>query len=165
VEDRTAAAPVLGLDAPAMGAADLAADGQAQAGAARAVLGLAGLHEGFEDSRHTQTLVKLLVQQHFPQADSQLADDGIAGLAVAGHLQPDELLVDILLPGIDGATMISGLRSHPAFGRMRLIVVTGLDADQRQPYAFALQGVPVAHKPRLAIELPALLAQALAAAS
>jgi len=117
-----------------------------------------------EDSRHTQTLVKLLVQQHFPQVDLQLADDGIAGLAMAGQLQPDVLLVDILLPGIDGATLISGLRSHPAFGRMRLIVVTGLDADQRQPYAFALQGVPVAHKPRLAIELPALLAQALAAA-
>ena len=117
-----------------------------------------------EDSRHTQTLIKLLVQQHFPQIDLQLADDGITGLAMAGQLQPDVLLVDILLPGIDGATLIAGVRSNKAFGRTRLIVVTGLDAEQRQPYAFALQGVPVAYKPRLAIELPVLLAQALALA-
>jgi len=117
-----------------------------------------------EDSRHTQTLIKLLVQQHFPQVDLQLADDGITGLAMAGQLQPDVLLVDILLPGIDGATLIAGVRSNKAFGRTRLIVVTGLDAEQRQPYAFALQGVPVAYKPRLAIELPVLLAQALALA-
>ncbi len=115
-----------------------------------------------EDSRHFQTLVRLLLQQHFPQVDLRLADDGIAGLALAGQLQPDVLLVDILLPGIDGATLITGLRSHAAFGRSRLIVVTGLDENQRQPYALALQGVPVAHKPRLAVELPPLLTQALA---
>jgi CheY-like chemotaxis protein len=33
-----------------------------------------------------------------------VADDGIAGLAMAGQLQPEVLIVDILLPGIDGGT-------------------------------------------------------------
>lgn len=114
-----------------------------------------------EDSRHYQNLVSLLVKQHFPQVDLQVADDGIAGLALAGQLQPDVLLVDILLPGIDGATLITSLRSHPAFGRSRLIVVTSLDEAQRAPYAFALEGVPLVHKPRLVAELPARLAAAL----
>lgn len=116
-----------------------------------------------EDSRHFQNLVALLVKQHFPDVDLQVADDGIAGLALAGRLQPDVLLVDILLPGIDGATLITSLRSHPTFERSRLIVVTSLDADQRGPYAFALEGVPVVHKPRLVAELPGLLADALPA--
>jgi excisionase family DNA binding protein len=114
-----------------------------------------------EDSRHFQNLVSLLVKQHHPEVELQVADDGIAGLALAGRLQPDVLLVDILLPGIDGATLITSLRSHPAFGRSRLIVVTSLDEHERAPYAFALEGVPVVHKPRLVAELPGLLAQAL----
>jgi excisionase family DNA binding protein len=115
-----------------------------------------------EDSRHFQNLVSLLVRQHFPAVELHLADDGIAGLALAGRLQPQVLLVDILLPGIDGATLITGLRSSPAFAGSRLIVVTSLQGEELQPYAFALQGVPIIHKPRLALELPVLLGEALA---
>jgi excisionase family DNA binding protein len=115
-----------------------------------------------EDSRHFQNLVTLLVKARFPQVELHLADDGIAGIAMAGKLEPEVLLVDILLPGIDGATLITGLRSHPAFARSRLIVVTSLEGAALEPYAFALEGLPVVPKPRLAVELPALLAQALA---
>ena len=118
-----------------------------------------------EDSRHFQTLVSLLLKSRFPQVELHLADDGIAGLAMAGKLEPEVLLVDILLPGIDGATLITGLRSHPAFARSRLIVVTSLEGAALEPYAFALEGLPVVHKPRLAVELPDLLARALAPAT
>jgi len=115
-----------------------------------------------EDSRHVQKLIKLLLQQQFPQIELHVADDGIGGLALAGQLQPDVLLLDILLPGIDGATLIAGLRSHPAFARSQLIVVTSLEGDDLQPYAYALSGVPVVHKPRLVLDLPAQLTAALA---
>ncbi len=116
-----------------------------------------------EDSRHCQNLVSLLLRQHFPQLRLTLADDGIAGLALAGRLQPAVLLVDILLPGIDGATLITGLRSHAAFAASRLIVITALQGSELEPYRFALEGVPVVHKPRLVVELPPLLRAALAA--
>jgi excisionase family DNA binding protein len=116
-----------------------------------------------EDSRHYQNLVKLIIEQRFPEVELHIADDGIAGLAMAGRLQPQVLLVDILLPGIDGAALISSLRSHPTFTGSQLVVVTSLDEDQLQPYAYALQGVPLATKDKLAVDLPVLLAQALAA--
>lgn len=111
-----------------------------------------------EDSIHFQNLVGLIVQQHFPGVVLHVANDGITGLALYGQTQPDVLIVDILLPGIDGATLITTLRSHPQFSRSHLIVVTSLDEQQREPYAFALQGVKVIHKPRLVAELPAALA-------
>lgn len=117
-----------------------------------------------EDSRHFQNLVSLLMRTQFPEAELHLADDGIAGLAMAGKLEPEVLLVDILLPGIDGATLITGLRSHPGFARSRLIVITALEGSDLEPYAFALHGLPVVHKPRVAVELLALLRDALAAA-
>jgi excisionase family DNA binding protein len=115
-----------------------------------------------EDSIHYQNLVGLLLRQQFPDVELHTASDGIAGLAMAGQLQPQVLVVDILLPGIDGGTLITSLRSHPQFASTRLIVVTSLDEAQREPYAFALAGVPVVHKPRLVAELPPLLRASLA---
>ncbi|UCU98164.1 response regulator [Acidovorax radicis] len=117
-----------------------------------------------EDSVHFQNLVGLIVQQHFPDVVLHVANDGIAGLAMYGQTQPDVLIVDILLPGIDGATLITALRSQPQFTRSHLIVVTSLDTAQREPYAFALQGVKVIHKPRLVADLPAALAACLPSA-
>jgi len=116
-----------------------------------------------EDSSHFQNLVTMLVKQKFPAVDLHVANDGITGLVSFGHLQPDLLMVDILLPGIDGAALITSLRSHPQFARSRLIVITALDEAQRAPYAFALAGVPLVHKTALVAELPPLLAQATAA--
>lgn len=115
-----------------------------------------------EDSVHFQNLVGLLIRQQFPQIDFHVADDGLAGLALYGRLQPDVLIVDILLPGVDGPTLITTLRSHPQFASSHLIVVTSLDEAQRAPFAFALQGVTLIHKPRLVTELPVQLARCLA---
>lgn len=118
-----------------------------------------------EDSVHFQNLISMIVKRELPQAELHVASDGIAGLAMAGRLEPDLLLIDILLPGIDGAALITSLRSHPQFARSRLIVVTALDEAQRAPYAFALQGVPVVHKTDLVTQLPGLLVDANAGAA
>ena len=115
-----------------------------------------------EDSAHYQTLLSMLIRQHLPGAEVRVADDGIVGLAMAGQMQPDLLVVDILLPGIDGGALITSLRSHPQFGGLRLVVVTSLEAAERQAYAYALAGVPVVHKTRLVLDLPAILTAAMA---
>jgi DNA-binding response OmpR family regulator len=118
-----------------------------------------------EDSVHYQNLITLLVRQQFPELALQVADDGIAGLAMAGRLQPRVMIVDILLPGIDGAALITSLRSHPQFAGIQLVVVTSLDEAGRAPYAFALAGLPVVHKTRLVAELPGHLRAALRAST
>jgi excisionase family DNA binding protein len=114
-----------------------------------------------EDSMHFQNLVTLLVRRQFPGVDLRTASDGIAGLIMAGQFQPDVLMVDLLLPGIDGATLLAGLRAHPLFEHLQVVVITSLGPDELSPYAFALDGVPVVHKPHLVAELPQLLAQCL----
>jgi excisionase family DNA binding protein len=115
-----------------------------------------------EDSTHFQNLVSLLVKQQFPQAELAIADDGISGLAMVGQLQPEVLLIDILLPGIDGGTLITSLRSHERFRSSKLVVLTSLDEAQRAPYRYALEGIPVIHKPEVVRELPPILSRWLA---
>lgn len=107
-----------------------------------------------EDSKHYQKLASMLLRNDFPELEIFVADDGFAGLAMAGQLQPELLIVDILLPGMDGATLIASLRSHAQFAESQLIVLTSLDKADLGPYMFALEGVPIVHKPRMVTDLP-----------
>ena len=99
-----------------------------------------------------------LVRKHLPDAELHVADDGIAGLALAGRLDPDLLLVDLMLPGIEGRQLVTSLHFNPQFRRSRVAIVTDLDEAQRAAYASMLASVTVLHKSRLAEELPPLLA-------
>jgi len=114
-----------------------------------------------EDSIHYQNLVRLLVETSFPEVELRTASDGISGMAMFGELKPDVLVVDLLLPGIDGATLIGALRTHPAFHATQLIIVTSLTTEEIQKYRFVLQGVTVIHKTDLVSRLPQELQQAL----
>jgi excisionase family DNA binding protein len=107
-----------------------------------------------EDSKHYQKLASMLLKNDFPDFEMFVADDGFAGLAMAGQLQPALLIVDILLPGMDGATLIASLRSHMQFAQSRLIVLTSLAEGDLEPYMFALKGVPIVHKSRIVADLP-----------
>ncbi len=118
-----------------------------------------------EDSTHFQKLVQLLMDNDFPQVDLHVADDGVVGLLMAGRLDPDVLIVDVLLPGIDGATLVNRLRSHPQFHSTQFIVITSLDEESRAPHARALAGVSVIHKASLMRELPMMLNRTLASSA
>ena len=117
-----------------------------------------------EDSNHFQAIIRLLLQQTHPEVALHVASDAMVGLAMCGAVRPDVLIVDIMLPGIDGATLINSLRSQPHFERIQLMVVTSLDEEQRTPYAFALNHIPVVEKSNLTHELPLVLGQQLAKA-
>ncbi len=114
-----------------------------------------------EDSIHYQNLIRLLMQEHFPDVELHVANEGFSGLAMFGALNPNVLLVDMMLPGMDGATLIGALRSNPTFQRVHLIVVTSLSPAELQKHKFVLQGVLVIHKTDLVSQLPQALAQAL----
>lgn len=115
-----------------------------------------------EDSVHFQSLVQLLIQRHFPDVELHIAHDGITGMALFGRVQPDVMLVDILLPDINGAALITALRTNPQFSTCKLLVITSLDHEERRTYDFALEGVQILHKPQLVQDFPRALNELLA---
>lgn len=59
------------------------------------------------------------------------ANDGIEGSRLIRELKPDILFSDISMPGIDGLTMVAGLRSE--FPRIKICILTGYrDFDYAQ---------------------------------
>ena len=52
------------------------------------------------------------------------APDGEEGLAAARELRPDLILLDIMLPGIDGLTVCRNLKADPEFAAIPVILLT-----------------------------------------
>lgn len=52
------------------------------------------------------------------------ASDGEEGLAMAAQLAPDLILLDVMLPGIDGLTVCRNLKNNPALADIPVIMLT-----------------------------------------
>ena len=74
--------------------------------------------------------VNLLVMQamiaRIPKLEMISADDGAPGLEMALRAQPDLILTDIQMPGMDGFELLRRLREHEA---TRAIPVVAISAD------------------------------------
>ena len=89
--------------------------------------------------------------------EAEVALSGPAGLEAAGSLQPDVVLCDIGLPGMDGYAVAGSLRSEPATRAARLVALTGYgresDRQRTREAGFDLHLV----KPLEPLELKRLL--------
>jgi len=57
------------------------------------------------------------------------AGDGFDALLKIGRHQPDLLISDLNMPGMDGFRMVSTLRADPLRKHLRIIVISGLDGN------------------------------------
>ena len=68
----------------------------------------------------------------------RVAHDGAAGLEAARQFQPDLILLDIGLPGIDGYEVARRLRQDPETREMTLVALTGYGQDEDRSQAYAV---------------------------
>lgn len=59
------------------------------------------------------------------------ASDGREGLYMAGAEQPDLIITDINMPGLDGLEMVKQLRAQPAFKDLPILVFTAFGIVER----------------------------------
>ena len=75
-----------------------------------------------ESNRHLfETLLKL--EGYF----TQTANNGEAALAMVADRQPDLILLDVMMPGMDGFQVAAKLKSNPATEHIPVIMATSLD--------------------------------------
>ena len=72
------------------------------------------------------------------------ADDGQAGLELAAELKPDAITLDVLLPSMDGWTVLSKLKSDPILATIPVIILTMIEERQM---GFALGAAEYLLKP------------------
>jgi CheY-like chemotaxis protein len=69
----------------------------------------------------------------------EMAADGEEGLCLARALRPDLITLDVLLPNMDGWTVLSELKADPNLAHIPVVVVTILD-DQNTGFALGAAG-------------------------
>lgn len=77
-----------------------------------------------DDRTARETVVAMLEGQNY---DLQLAKDGMQALHMLEDLQPDLILLDIMLPGMDGFEVCRRIRSTPQLAEVPIIMLTALD--------------------------------------
>ena len=76
-----------------------------------------------------------------------LIDNAIASILWMGHSAPDLLISDLHMPGMDGFAMLGVLHKAPELANTKVVVVTGLDAQEVQARGGVPPGVEVLAKP------------------
>ncbi|MDI7864382.1 PleD family two-component system response regulator [Rhizobiaceae bacterium n13] len=59
--------------------------------------------------------------------DVLTANDGPSALAICGHAQVDVVLLDVMMPGMDGFEVCEQLKSNPRTAHIPVVMVTALD--------------------------------------
>jgi two-component system, cell cycle sensor histidine kinase and response regulator CckA len=77
-----------------------------------------------DNEANRQTLESLLDN---PELQLHYAADGPTALSMAAELQPDLVLLDIMMPGMNGFEVCTRLRADPQLAEVPVILITALD--------------------------------------
>jgi CheY-like chemotaxis protein len=89
------------------------------------------------------------------------ASDGEEGLATALTTRPDLIILDVMMPKMDGWTLIKQIRSMPDFSFVPVLFLTALDSSKDRVHGFRLGADDYLPKPFQAEELVVRVATAL----
>lgn len=76
-----------------------------------------------EDNVSVRELLRVLLETEGYEIVE--ATDGSDGLAQAEQSLPDLMILDLMMPGLDGESVLSRLKSHPQLSKVPVLVVSG----------------------------------------
>lgn len=82
-----------------------------------------------------------------PDYKLQMANSGEVALKIIEKNQPDIILLDIMMPGIDGYEVCKRLKSDPKTAHIPIIFITAMDNESDEQYGFSLGAVDYIAKP------------------
>ncbi len=77
-----------------------------------------------EDNATQRELMQRLLEMELQDCQVKFANNGIDGLACAESWQPDVILMDLRMPGMDGFEAIAALRAMPATANIPIIAIS-----------------------------------------
>ncbi len=94
---------------------------------------------------------RVMYQAHFDQwalpADVVMYASAMEALLDMPSMQPQLLLTDLNMPGMDGFKFLKTVREHKLFESLPIIVMTGLSSEQIEQRGGLPKDVQILHKP------------------
>ena len=91
--------------------------------------------------------LKILSDLLKDDVDIALAKNGIQALDKISQVKPDLILMDVLMPGIDGFEVTKKLRANKATESIPVIFITGLNSAGEEERGLNLGAQDYIHKP------------------
>jgi CheY-like chemotaxis protein len=82
-----------------------------------------------DDDPEVHNLTKQLLDGHF-KVESAL--DGVAGIEAVKQQRPDAILLDLMMPRLDGFGVIEQLQRDPQYGHIPIIVITAKELTNEE---------------------------------
>ncbi len=79
-----------------------------------------------DDDPTVCTLLEAILQQADFPTEIHCVHDGYTGLMRVGEWRPDILILDILMPGMDGLEVLRRIRANPGHNDMGIVVITAI---------------------------------------
>jgi CheY-like chemotaxis protein len=89
------------------------------------------------------------------------ASSGAQGVARAEHLQPDAILLDVMMPGMDGRETFAALKKNPLTAPIPVVLLTAKTQTSEQNPLAGLGVNGVLRKPFDPLTLPGQIAEIL----
>jgi CheY-like chemotaxis protein/uncharacterized protein YbcI len=109
-----------------------------------------------DDNRDGADALGLLVEELGNQV--HVTYGGTTALEVATAFRPDLMLVDLVMPDMDGCDLVMRLRQIPAFAHTKIVAITGLKDEKYKALAKQAGCDAVLVKPVALTEIKAVLA-------
>ena len=78
-----------------------------------------------DDERNMRLLLhRTLEELELEGVEIHFAEDGVGGLAKARDLKPDLVLLDVMMPGMNGAEVCAAIRRDPGLVGVHVIILT-----------------------------------------
>jgi CheY-like chemotaxis protein len=99
-----------------------------------------------DDDDMIRELLSLIITDNFSEGDVSVVEarDGVEGLRLAKSLRPAMIIIDVLMPNLDGLEVVRQLRSDPSTRSMSVITVSATSNPETAKFAGCDQFV---HKP------------------
>lgn len=83
-----------------------------------------------DDEEEVSDLLFELLKNKFPDWQLKAAADGFTAGRVIGEFFPDLVILDLMLPGVDGFHVCKQIREDPALSGILVLAVTGYDSQE-----------------------------------
>lgn len=83
-----------------------------------------------DDNQDNLITMRALLREAFPEARVLTASTGIKGIELAGDEDPDVILLDIVMPGMDGFEVCQKLKAEQCTKEIPVVFVTAIKGDR-----------------------------------
>lgn len=109
-----------------------------------------------DDNRDGADALGLLIEELGNQV--HVTYGGTTALKVATAFRPDLMLIDLLMPGMDGCSLVMRFRQSPAFATTKIVAITGQKGEEHKASATKAGFDAVLFKPVSLTDMKAVLA-------